>query len=415
MFKVSPSQLVGRVDSITSKSYAHRALIMATLADKPTVLYGQASGIDMLSTINALQMLGADIEDHGNSYKVKPITEFNKDMLINVKESGSTLRFLLPLVAVLGVSCTITGEGRLSERPNEALIEALHHAGAVIEGETLPLTVSGAARANEITVRADISSQYVSGLLMAMQTMPYPSYLSLEGELKSKNYVDITIDCMRRFGVNVEYTADGYRLPGGGFHSPKIYFIEGDWSNSAFWLVAGAINGRTKVDHLNINSFQGDKEIINILKKANAIIVAGDRSVEVISSILTAFEYDMENYPDLVPITAVLASRCRGTSILHSVDRLRLKESDRIESTLNMLHAFNIKAEYRDSSLIIEGGKPIGGNVVDGANDHRIVMSATILAACSEKGATITDENAVNKSYQGFLNDFASLGGKADA
>lgn len=415
MFNVSPSPLLGRVYSIASKSYAHRSFIMASLADKPSVICGQASGIDTKATINALQTLGADIGDHEDYYTIYPISDFNQDKLINVKESGSTLRFLLPLVAVLGINCTITGEGRLAERPNESLIESLRHAGAVIDGDTLPLKVSGAAKSNEITIRADISSQYVSGLLMAMQTMPYPSYLSLEGELKSKNYVDITIDCMHSFGVNVEHTPDRYRLPGGGFHAPQSFIVEGDWSNAAFWLVAGAINGRINVNNLNINSFQGDKEIINILKKANATILIKDKSVETMGSMLTAFEYDMENYPDLVPITAVLASMCKGTSVLHSVDRLRLKESDRIESTLNMLHAFGINAEYRDSDLIIEGGTPIGGNVVDGANDHRIVMSAAILAACSKEGATITDENAVNKSYQNFFEDFVNLGGKINA
>lgn len=415
MFKVSPSTIYGKVDAISSKSYAHRALILSALADRPTTLVGNAPGIDALATINALKELGATIENDGSSYRITPITEFRQDKVINVKESGSTLRFLLPLVAVLGVKCTLTGEGRLPFRPNDALIEALQRAGAVIEGNGLPIKVSGSARANEITVRADISSQYVSGLLMAMQNLPYPSFLTLKGELKSKKYVDITLDCMRQFGVDVEQTPDGYHLPGGGYHAPKRFFIEGDWSNASFWLVAGAINGRVRVSNLCIDSFQGDREIINILKKANALVLVGDNSVETISSNLTAFEYDMEDYPDLVPIVSVLASMCRGTSILHSVDRLRLKESDRIESTLNMLHAFGINAEYRDSDLIIVGGKPIGGNVVDGANDHRIVMSATILASCSEKGASITDENAVNKSYRDFYNDFCDLGGKIDA
>lgn len=410
MIRVCYSPLNGTIDAIPSKSYAHRALFLASLSDKPTVIKGKTTGIDTDATIDVLKNLGADIRETVDGYVVSPIINANKDTLLNVHESGSTLRFLLPLLSVLGVDATVVGEGRLAERPNEELIRALTEAGASYDGSTLPLKTSGKISADVVSVRADISSQYVSGLLMSLQTLSHPTEIRLKGELKSKNYVDITLDCMRVFGVEVEKTDDGFRLPGGGFRSPSIYTVEGDWSNSAFWLVSGAINGKITVNNLNIRSFQGDKAIIDILKKANAKVTVDNSSVTVEKSPIMPFTYDMEDVPDLVPVTAVLASYSSGKCVLTNIERLRFKESDRIQSTVNLLSSVGIYSYSEFNKMIIEGGKHCFGRI-DGANDHRIVMSACIVASGIEDGAIVGDENAVEKSYKSFYKDFNSLGG----
>ena len=413
MINVRYSPLAGSVDAIPSKSYAHRALFLAALANEPTVIFGKTTGIDTDATINVLRSLGADIRETPTGYEVSPIAKPDDGVLLNVRESGSTLRFLLPLVAFLGVNASIIGEGRLADRPNEALIRALENAGASFDGYTLPLSVSGKANAETVYIQADVSSQFVSGLLMSMQTLPFASEIKLIGELKSKNYVDITLDCMKAFGATVEKTNEGFLLSGGGYVSPKNYAIEGDWSNSAFWLVAGAIGGKITVNNLNADTYQGDKAVIDILKKANAKVTVNGNSITVEKSVLKPFSYDMEDVPDLVPITAVLASSTDGKTLLTSVERLRFKESDRIRSTINLLTAFGITAFADENGITVVGGKPERG-IVDGANDHRIVMSACILGSITENGIAVGDEKAVEKSYKNFYKDFKSLGGIID-
>lgn len=414
MIKVSRAELSGIIDAIPSKSYAHRALILAALCNSSTTLFGKSTGVDTDATVGVLSALGANIQSTDFGYVVEPIKNLNNNISLNVKESGSTLRFILPLLSVLGISCHIDGEGRLKNRPNKELIETLSMAGTSFDNTTLPINMSGKFSAKSVAVRADISSQFVSGLLMAMQLLPYSSDIHLIGELKSKNYVDITISVMEAFGAKVTKTTYGYSLCGGGYTSPQKYTIEGDWSNSAFWLVAGAIGKGITVNNLNINSLQGDREIVDILKKANATITISENSVKVEKSYLIAFECDAENIPDLVPILSVLASFANGESLLTSVERLRFKESDRIQTTLDMLLSANVNAFYDELGIHIIGSTH-KANTIQGANDHRIVMSGCIMATNTEGVTTITDENAVNKSYQAFYEDFCKLGGIINA
>ena len=413
MINIKPAPLQGIINAIPSKSVAHRAIILSALSDAPTKLIGASTGVDTEATVGMLNALGANISLTSDGYEVSPIKKREDVPTVNVHESGSSLRFLLPLVAVLGISCRIVGEGRLASRPNKELIDALRSSGVDFDNDTLPLQMKGKFNAKSIEIRADISSQFVSGLLMAMQMLPYASQIHLKGELKSKRYVDITLDCMRDFGAIVKETEDGYLLSGGGYKSPKHYVIEGDWSNASFWLVAGAIGGNITVKNLNLESKQGDKAIVDILRIANADVQIQGDSVSVKKSKLTAFSYDFEDIPDLVPICAVLASFAKGQSEFKSVERLRLKESDRIASTIDMLASTGISAFY-ENSLFVNGGHHHEGTV-NGFNDHRIVMSGCIIGANSPHGVSVTDENAVNKSYANFYKDFKSLGGLSDA
>lgn len=413
MIRIKPSPLHGTINAIPSKSVAHRAMILSALSNAPTKLVGASTGVDTEATVGMLNALGASIKLTHDGYSVFPIKKREDVPTVNVHESGSSLRFLLPLVSVLGINCRIVGEGRLASRPNKELIDALRSSGVQVDNDTLPLNVRGKFNAKDISIRADISSQFVSGLLMAMQMLPFETQIHLEGELKSKRYVDITLDCMKDFGAIVKETEDGYQLSGGGYKSPKTYVIEGDWSNASFWLVAGAVGGDVTVKNLNMCSKQGDKAIVDILKIANADVQIQGDSVRVKKSKLTAFTYDFEDIPDLVPICAVLASFASGQSEFKSVERLRLKESDRIASTLDMLRVAGISAFY-ENSLFVNGGKHHEGTI-NGFNDHRIVMSGCIIGASADCILSVTDENAVNKSYANFYKDFESLGGLLDA
>lgn len=413
MIKVSPAKLKGTINAIPSKSFAHRLLILASLAEGKTTLIGQSTGVDTDATVGVLNALGANITLTNKGYEVIPIKNNDSIPTLNVRESGSTLRFLLPLVAVLGKNCKIIGEGRLGLRPNKELLDALRSGGAKFDGDALPLNVEGSFDGDDIYIKADVSSQFVSGLLMAMQLLPHKSKIHLVGNLKSKNYVDITIQCMNAFGARVSAIKDGFALEGGGYKSPKIYTIEGDWSNSAFWLVAGAINGDLTVNNLNLHSSQGDKAILDILEKAGASVKIANNSINVRKSTLHSFNYDMEDIPDLVPIVAVLAGVAKGESRLSSVERLRFKESDRIQSTLDLLNSIGVVAKY-DKDIIIEGNTLVGG-FVNGYNDHRIVMSAVIGLTQSHSGGTVSDEHAVNKSYGRFFEDLMTLGGVVNA
>lgn len=413
MINVKQNPLLGEINAIPSKSVAHRAMILSALCDTPTKLIGSSTGVDTEATVGMLNSIGANIQITDDGYEVMPIKKRENNPTVNVHESGSSLRFLLPLVAVLGIKCRIIGEGRLASRPNKELIDALRSGGVSVDNDTLPLNMCGKFNSSSVTIRADISSQFVSGLLMAMQTLPFESQIHMVGELKSKKYVDITIDCMNAFGASVTQTEDGYLLSGGGYKSPKVYNIEGDWSNASFWLIAGAIGGDVTVKNLNLNSRQGDKAIIDILKVAGADITIQENSVRVKKSNLNAFSYDFEDIPDLVPVCAVLASFTSGKSEFTSVERLRLKESDRIASTLEMVNQAGIDAYY-EKSLFVNGGIHHFGTI-NGYNDHRIVMSACIMGAYTTSGVSVTDENAVNKSYINFYKDFQSLGGIINA
>ncbi len=392
--RICPSDIAGELKAIPSKSYAHRIAICNFLAGKEP-------------TANAVNFTSNDIA----------VTE---DCLLRVKrgervidcgESGSTLRFLLPLLASLGGEYEFIGHGKLMERPNEELFCVLNEHGVQTQkGQTIK--INGKLNAGEYRIRGDISSQYVSGLLMALPSLNGDSEIVLTTPLSSSAYVDITIQVLKGFGVEIIRKTDGFFIKGKAKFSGDM-MPEGDWSNSAFFLVLGAINGNVKMSGLNGLSLQGDKAIIEILRLAGATVKQEKECVSVAKSQLKGFSYDADNCPDLVPITAVLGAYAKGKTVIKNIQRLRIKESDRVQTTISMLTAFGVKAECDGNDLIIYGGQPIAGQI-DSFNDHRIAMSASVLASGVKKGESlITDYKAVNKSYPTFFEDFVKVGGKA--
>ena len=391
---VGNSFLSGRVNSITSKSYAHRVMICDFICGISTDISTFNISNDILATKSCLDALrcGQNLLDAG--------------------ESGSTLRFIIPLVSAFGGDFVIKTHGKLAKRPNDDLFSTLSEGGvtAYVKGDCI--CVSGKLKPGTYSIKAEVSSQFVSGLLMALSALKEKSTLILSGKVTSRPYIDITVDILRKYGVSITEIDGVFTIDGTNIKSVSNV-VEGDWSNSAFFLVAGAINGDVTVDNLNLNSNQGDRKILEVIKLAGGTIVFGKNSVTVKKSKLNSFSFDAENVPDLVPICAVLASYCDGVSEIRGVSRLRFKESDRIVSTSSMLSNCGIKCEYVDGTLKVYGGTVVGGKV-DSFNDHRIVMSASVLSLGAKDKVIIDGSQAVEKSYPLFFNDFKSIGGVAN-
>lgn len=391
--KVENSYLSGKIRAIPSKSYAHRIAICNFLAGKnPVAECGDFTSNDIAVTEKCLK----DIKDGKRE--------------LDCGESGSTLRFLLPLCASLGGKFSLTGHGKLMDRPNDELFSVMQDNGVCVK-KTDKIYLNGKLTAGEYHIRGDISSQYVSGLLMALPTLKGDSRIILTTPLVSAPYVEITIEVLSAFGIKIQKTENGYFIKGGQSYSGNV-LPEGDWSNGAFFLCAGAISEEVTVTGLNKKSVQGDKYILEILLRAGANVSVNKNEITVKKSELKAFSFDAENCPDLVPISAVLASFANGVSVIKNIQRLKIKESDRIESTIAMLSAFGIKAECDGVNLIVYGGKMTAGEV-DSFNDHRIVMSSAVLALGVQGSSLIKNAQAVNKSYPTFFDDYNSLGGKS--
>lgn len=386
--------LRGTLSAIPSKSYAHRIAICNFFAGENPISGCEGfTSNDISVTENCLKALK------------------NGENTLDCGESGSTLRFLLPLCSALGGKFKFIGHGKLMQRPNEELFLVMSEHG-VRAKKTDYIETEGKLSAGEYKIRGDISSQYVSGLLMALPTLDGDSKITLLTPLVSAPYVDITLEVLDKFGVKIERVKDGFLINGNQCYGGKVA-PEGDWSNASFFLVGGAINGDITLTGLNLFSAQGDKYIVDILKLAGADINLTKKGVTVKKSKLKAFTYSAEDCPDLVPITAVLASYAEGKSVIKNIQRLKIKESDRVVSTIAMLNGFGIKAECVENDLIIYGGKPVCGKV-DAFNDHRLAMSTAILALGAEGVSTLTDAKAINKSYPTFFEDYNRVGGKAD-
>ena len=408
--RISPSNLKGTLCVPSSKSVAHRAFIAAACSDAPTLIKGNLIGDDVNATLVALVSLGAKARKTSDGLLITPIGDnLVKTVKINAGASGSTLRFILPLVASLGVSATIDGTKRLAERPIGELLDVLRKHGITADGDKLPLTVGGKLTGNQFTINASVSSQYVSGLLLALPNINGGTVETV-GNIVSKDYLDITLSVMRDFGIDV-YERDGIFTADGAYKSPREYIVESDWSSAGFFIVAGA-KGDITLNGLNINSTQGDKAILNALKAFDAEITA-DKVVRIKSNKLNAFTFDVNDCPDTAPALAVLAAFSNGTSVLKNTERLKAKESDRAKETVKMLTAFDIKCVDKGNEIEITGGA-LHGCEIDLPDDHRIAMAAAIAASYAQGDTILHGAECVNKSYPSFFEDLKRVGGKVN-
>jgi 3-phosphoshikimate 1-carboxyvinyltransferase len=407
-----PAKLSGEIEIVKSKSAAHRVLILSALSDQPTSIFlGQISN-DIQATINCLTALGAQIvKKTPFEVIVYPIKEVPLRPLLDCDESGSTLRFLLPIAAALTASASFAGKGRLPDRPLSPLKEELEKCGICFSNDKLPFTIKGKVANNNFSLAGDISSQFISGLLMTLPLLGGGS-ITLTTELESKGYIDITLDAMKRFGVEAKQTTDGYQVDANArYASAKSVSVEGDWSNAAFFLVGGAICGDVSVYGLNKDSPQGDKKILDILKKMGADIAINETHITAKKSDLQGIDIDARDIPDLVPILAVAASAAAGTTRILNAGRLRIKESDRLTAMFENLSALGVDIRQLEDALVINGGRPVLGGKADSFSDHRIAMSLSILAGIAKDKIKLTGAQAAAKSYPDFYQAFVKVGG----
>lgn len=407
---LSPASLGGSIKAIASKSDAHRVLICAALSDAPCELLMSTSSEDIEATAQCMRALGATIEKSGAGLVVTP-GKTPETAMLDCGESGSTLRFLLPVAAALCEKTSFIGHGRLPERPIGELTDAMGKNGVEFSSAKLPLETAGRLKSGVYTLPGNISSQYITGLLLALPLLEGDSEIVLTTHLESAAYVDITLHALRRFGIRIEESENGYRISGAQHYtSPRSIKIDGDWSNAAFFLVAGAIGKSVTVTGLDTHSPQGDKKICDILRAFGADVHISDDEVTVSPAPLTAQTVDMTEIPDMLPALAVLAANAQGESVFTGAQRLRIKESDRLKTICDMINALGGQCRETDDGLVVTGRKLTGGNV-NGSGDHRIVMAAATAATVCEGEVTIEGAQAVRKSYPAFFEDFAELGG----
>ena len=421
--KISPSKLSGIINAPVSKSEAHRMLICAALADSPVKLFiarnTKELSDDINATINCLRSLGAEISfTEENSLTVTPLDFKNipDEIELDCQESGSTLRFILPVASALCGHVKLKGRGRLPERPISELINAMENHGVKFSSERLPFETSGKLQPGVYELPGNISSQYVSGLMLALPLLKADSAINLSSELKSAAYVGITLSSLKKFGIEIKQQNNIYKISGGKkFVSPQKLSVGGDWSGAAFFLAAGALSGSVSVTGLSINSAQGDKKILDILRDMGADVKI-DNEVITVSPFKKnekhkEIDIDIDSTPDLFPILAVTAA-CSDCDVnFYNASRLRLKESDRIASVASMIRSLGGKFEEKPDGLFVKGNCDLTGGLVEGCNDHRIVMAAAVAACKCAREATITDAGSVKKSYPEFFNDYSSLGG----
>lgn len=408
---IAPAPLHGTIRAIPSKSDAHRLLICAALADGPTRLTMPGTSADIEATMDCLQALGAGITRKGDAVTVSPIRSVPKNPLLDCRESGSTLRFLLPVAAALSSRARFTGRGRLPDRPIGELKSAMEAHGVTFSSGRLPFSLSGRLSGGAYTLPGNVSSQYITGLLLAMPKLEGGGTLALTSWLESAAYVDITLHALRRFGVTVDPRGGTYTVPGGQvFHSPGWLEVDGDWSNAAFFLAAGALASPVTVSGLNPDSPQGDREFLDLLRRFGAAVSVGETAVTAAPAPLHGCKIDVSGIPDALPVLSVIAACAEGETRFTNAARLRLKESDRLASTAAMLRALGGHAEELPDGLTVRGTALTGGTV-DGCNDHRIVMAAAIAAVRCGGPVRITGAEAVRKSYPAFFEDITKLGG----
>ena len=397
-----------KINAISSKSEAHRALICAALADSDTEIICNDTNEDINATVNCLNALGANIVRCEHKFLVSPIKAVVQNAVLDCGESGSTLRFLIPVVATLGAECDIYMHGRLPERPLSPLYELLTQNGVTLSPQgSNPMHVGGKLKSGEYEIAGNVSSQFISGLLFALPLLDGESTLTMTGKLESTPYITMTEQALELFDAGIVNKANVFYISPKKLTSPKTLTIGGDWSNAAFFLCAGAIGKESvTVCGLDTSSAQGDREILNILKRMGASISRSDDGITVTPGDLFGIEIDASQIPDIVPVISVVASVALGKTRIYNASRLRLKESDRIESTCKMLTALGADITETPDGLIIHGKSRLSGGVVSSYNDHRIAMSAAIASLVCKNPVTVEGIEAVNKSYPSFLSDF---------
>lgn len=382
-------------DAIASKSDAHRALICSALSETPCNVIFNTTSEDIKATEKCL----------------KALKKGRKEMYCS--ESGSTLRFLLPLMGALAYDADFYPEGRLPERPLSPLYEEMERMGCRLSAQgEVPFKVRGKLNPGTYAIPGNISSQYISGLLFALPLLEGDSYLKITGSLESQNYVKMTLNTIKKFGIEIDEEPDGFYIKGNQKYSgPDEYIVEGDWSNAAFMLAAGALTDEPLLLRgLNTETLQGDKAIVDVLMNFGANITYTEEGIIVEQGELKGIEIDAGQIPDMVPAISAVAAFAKGRTVVTNAGRLRIKESDRLKAISETLNALGGSVTELEDGLVIEGTGSLKGGEVSSYGDHRIAMMAAVCSLFSEDKVRIHKADAVNKSYPAFYEDFEKLG-----
>ena len=412
---VAPGPRAGVIQIPASKSQAHRMLICAALSREPSRLILDGFSADIEATMQCLEALGARCEETANGLSVTPVGVCPAQARLDVGESGSTLRFLLPVLGALGVQAEIRMHGRLPERPLSPLWEVLEAHGMRLQQDGTILHTDGQLIAGDYSLPGNISSQFISGLLFALPLLGGNSTLTVTGALQSARYVSMTEQALAEAGILTKKDGPVWQIGGGQcYASPAVQTVEGDWSNAAFFLCMGALSATgVTVTGLSSTSLQADRAITEILVRFGAELTVSEDAVTVRRGVLHGITLDAGPIPDLVPVVSCLAALCDGETRVENAARLRLKESDRLQTTAALLSALGGSVRELPDGLIISGRGRLSGGTADACGDHRIAMSAAMAACGCEGPVTVSGSECVAKSYPAFWEDFASL--KEDA
>ncbi|MCX5814739.1 MAG: 3-phosphoshikimate 1-carboxyvinyltransferase [Proteobacteria bacterium] len=410
---MAPSRINGTVKAPPSKSMTGRAIAAALLSGGTSEITDPSFCDDSLSVMWIAETLGAEIVRGEHKIIVKGNAGLSGNMKNNVLdcgESGLCMRMFAPIAGLTGDEFTLTGGGTLLQRPMK-MVEQLGALGVFCTTKNgfAPIVVKGPITGGDITVDASISSQFLTGLLMALPLCNEDSIVTV-ANLRSRPYVEMTVSLLRLYGIKIVHgeNYERFHIPGNQTYKPCVYKIEGDWSGAAFLLVAGAIGGGVLMKGLNPDSFQADKAVIDVLKMAGADTIINKDHITVEKDGLNAFEFDATDCPDLFPPLAVLASACKGKSVIYGADRLRHKESDRARALVSEFSRLGITIKLLHDRMEIHGGK-VKGNRVDSHNDHRIAMACAVAALNGEGKTTIENGECVSKSYPDFFSDLDGL------
>ncbi len=405
--EIIPQTLVGSVNAVASKSHAHRLLIAAALSKRPAEVSIRTTSQDIEATRACLKQLKAGIP------------------VLDCGESGSTLRFLLPVIMALKEEAIFLGSGRLPQRPISPLKEEMEAHGCSFsnkhrtKGAAQEIChIKGRLQGGLFTLPGNVSSQYITGLLFALPLLEKDSWIQITSPLESRSYVDLTLDVLKNFQIDI-YTEEKeglliFKIKGRQqYLPPETLEAEGDWSNMAFWVAAGVLSKESGIigRGVNLKSLQGDCAILNLARRMGGEIQEKRDSFLALAKPLRGIHIDASAIPDLVPVLSVMAATAKGTTHIHHAERLRLKESDRLAAMHDCLTRVGADVTEEPGGLIIKGVDSLKGGTVSGYNDHRIVMAMSIASIVSENPIIIEGSEAVNKSYPGFFDDFQYLGG----
>ncbi len=420
MVRLQNRIVTGEIPAISSKSDAHRLLLAAALADRETELVCNVLSDDIRATARCLAALGAGVTFSDGRILVRPIGSRQpaaQAVTLDCGESGSTLRFLLPVVSALGQNGVFAGGGRLPERPVTQLRKAMEAHGVRFSAPgAFPIHTSGALLPGAYTLPGNVSSQYITGLLFALPLLSGDSVLHILPPVESAPYIEMTLATLRRFDICAEKRGDAYHIPGNQrYRTPGRVAVEGDWSNAAFFLAAGALGAPVTVTGLDLCSPQGDKAILDLLRRMGAVVETSQNAVRVSPGRLCGIAQDMADIPDLAPVFAVAAACARaGTTRLENAGRLRLKESDRLAAIAELLQSLGVSCTQTADTLTVPGGQTVLGGRTSGFHDHRMVMAAAVASVCAAGPVIIEGAEAVEKSYPHFFKDWESIGGNVD-